>query len=88
MKKCAKCGAEYDDAYDGCPKCAAPMPVPKPGPIEILSAIWGLAFVAIGMLTYFFGGHDFISAMRWIFLGLLFGAPGMIARRTREQKRT
>ena len=22
MKKCAKCGAEYEDAYDGCPKCA------------------------------------------------------------------
>lgn len=22
MKKCAKCGAEYDDEYDACPKCA------------------------------------------------------------------
>jgi hypothetical protein len=22
MKRCAKCGREYDDAYDGCPRCS------------------------------------------------------------------
>ena len=22
IKRCAKCGAEHDDAYDGCPQCA------------------------------------------------------------------
>jgi len=22
MKMCAKCGTEYEDSYDGCPKCA------------------------------------------------------------------
>ena len=25
MKRCAKCGKEYEDAYDGCPRCARPV---------------------------------------------------------------
>jgi uncharacterized membrane protein YvbJ len=34
VKKCAKCGSEYEDAYDGCPKCAR-----KPSPSRIIIGI-------------------------------------------------
>jgi hypothetical protein len=38
MKKCAKCGHEYEDAYDGCPECAKPS-APKPSATSLGCAI-------------------------------------------------
>jgi hypothetical protein len=48
MKKCAKCGAEYDDAYDGCPTCAKKPPVaPKKKP----GCMFLPGVVAVGTVT-------------------------------------
>jgi predicted nucleic acid-binding Zn-ribbon protein len=57
MKKCAKCGAEYDDAYDGCPECAKkalkPKVTGKQMAIGCALLLVVLAGLAIGMNSCF-----------------------------------
>ncbi len=53
MKKCAKCGFEYDDAYDGCPQCARALearPAATIGSVDapMLLGLAGAALLFIG----------------------------------------
>jgi len=51
MKKCAKCDAEYDDAYDGCPECAKPKDAfASVKPWQRWTFAGGLALLAFGEL--------------------------------------
>jgi len=53
MKKCAKCGFEYDDAYDGCPQCAQSV---EDRPAKQTIAIDGRTLVGLaGAILLFVG---------------------------------
>lgn len=45
MKKCAKCGSQYEDAYDGCPVCAAAATKEK------RSAAWTQLVTSVAVLA-------------------------------------
>ena len=96
MKKCAKCDAEYEDAYDGCPACAqgqgaaprhAPVDASVPSGIEVISLIVALLCIGMGLLLYFGGSHDLAVAIRWIGAGFIVGVFGRVARELREGKK-
>ena len=93
MKKCARCDAEYDDAYDGCPACAkaviprSPASAGTPSGFEMISLIASLLCVGIGLLLYFGGSNDAVGAIRWIGAGLVVGIPSWVARGVREGRK-
>ena len=51
MKRCAKCDAEYEDAYDSCRVCAKGDQIANAG--KAISGCGG-AITAIGLLVFLF----------------------------------
>jgi hypothetical protein len=51
VKKCAKCDAEYDDAYDACPACAKGDEFANAG--KVVGGC-GTTMIALGMLIFLF----------------------------------
>jgi hypothetical protein len=52
MKKCAKCDFEYDDAYDGCPRCARESSAPGSDPPAAAGKGWRYsALILLGVVA-------------------------------------
>lgn len=62
MKKCARCDYEYDDAYDGCPRCVA---APGGSPTAVLARLDEIERLLNSSNVYHF---DFWSRA-WAILG-------------------
>jgi predicted nucleic acid-binding Zn-ribbon protein len=60
MKKCAKCGAEYADEFDGCPECAKREPKAKAKASPKATAIGCLVVLILGGLVVW--GFNYCAA--------------------------